>query len=696
MNLSASPSDEAVARPGSPGGAAGDGVNEGPSSQRNGAMKFLYPTGSRPLDGYTIKRGVGRGGFGEVYFATSDAGKEVAIKLIRRNLDVELRGVTHCLNLKHPNLISLYDIREDDAGDQWVIMEYVAGDSLEQSIDRSPEGMDEADVQRWFREMCAGVAYLHDHGIVHRDLKPANVFLDGYSGADGVVKIGDYGLAKFISCSRRSGQTESVGTVHYMAPEIANGRYGREVDTYALGVILYEMLTGRVPFEGESMGEVIMKHLTAEPDLAAVPMPFREAVQRTLAKDPELRVGSVRELLALLPGGATQTVNHSPIPAPDGLGDSRHFSNTEVRGYRGEPQNSDDDLPYVREPLFQAASESWQRLIDGWYRWDVNPAFKGMLLFFAVALAVLFSPIWVYLIPTVGVVYVAYYIFWSIFVEPGLRSHRQRQREAVRVPKDPEKATAAPAVVHRARRVKTLKPSEWIPVAHQRLRNTPTREKLSGWVLSLLGSAVVCSLLSLVVPLFAGDMSTVNREALHLWFSVVTTMGAWCVITVNRFGEGRFEDQVPLRTLMLASGLLVGIVAYGMSSVLLIGVPLEGDFCVSPSDTVLRQLIAVPASDSVGASHPGLAYTDFATSLIYFALLFVAIRWYRMGEYVRESRFSLWRMSVVVVGAWLLHLVCWYPQPTGLLVAAIVAASVQLCSPWLRPSERKQLAEVTV
>ena len=101
------------------------------------------------------------------------------------------------------------------------------------------------------------------------------------------MKIGDYGLAKFISCSRRSGQTESVGTVHYMAPEIANGRYGREIDIYALGIMLYEMLTGRVPFEGESVGEVLMKHLTAEPDLSALDEPYRDIVQRALAKDPE-------------------------------------------------------------------------------------------------------------------------------------------------------------------------------------------------------------------------------------------------------------------------------------------------------------------------------------------------------------------------------------------------------------------------
>ncbi|HEX3726608.1 MAG TPA: protein kinase, partial [Pirellulales bacterium] len=89
-----------------------------------GPLKFTHPSGSRPLAGYTIKRGIGRGGFGEVYFAVSDGGKEVALKLIRHNLDVELRGVTHCLNLKHPNLIALYDVKQDEQDNSWVVMEY--------------------------------------------------------------------------------------------------------------------------------------------------------------------------------------------------------------------------------------------------------------------------------------------------------------------------------------------------------------------------------------------------------------------------------------------------------------------------------------------------------------------------------------------------------------------------------------------
>ena len=220
--------------------------------------------------GYTIKRGVGQGGFGEIYYAVSDAGKEVALKLIRRNLDVELRGIRQCLNLKHPNLLDLYDIRQDDHGDTWVVMEYVAGRVAgRRRWPRTPTAC--RPTRRWpgSTASAAGVAYLHDHGIVHRDLKPGNIFCD-----EGVVKVGDYGLSKFISCSRRSGHTESIGTVHYMAPEVANGRYGKEIDIYALGVILYEMLTGRVPFEGESVGEVLMKHLTAKPDVSMLPEPY--------------------------------------------------------------------------------------------------------------------------------------------------------------------------------------------------------------------------------------------------------------------------------------------------------------------------------------------------------------------------------------------------------------------------------------
>lgn len=261
-------------------------------------MKFSYPSGAKPLVGYTIKRGIGIGGFGEVYFAISDAGKEVALKKIQRNMDIELRGVRHCLNLKHINLISLWDIRSTGSGESWVVMEYVPGKSLQDVVEDNPRGMPEQEIKKWFSATAAGVEHLHKHGIVHRDLKPANIFRDEDQQ---VVKIGDYGLSKFISCSRRSGHTESVGTFHYMAPEIGNGVYGKEIDIYALGIIFYEMLTGDVPFDGESSQEIIMKHLTSDVRLEKVPPAFHRVIQRALEKDPRSRFGSVSEMLQELP-----------------------------------------------------------------------------------------------------------------------------------------------------------------------------------------------------------------------------------------------------------------------------------------------------------------------------------------------------------------------------------------------------------
>jgi serine/threonine protein kinase len=233
-----------------------------------------------------------------VYFAISGSGKEVALKRIARNLEVELRGVRQCLNLKHPNLIDLWDIQVDDMGESWVVMEYVAGPSLKDVIAEHPQGMDLDAVCWWFQGISAGVHYLHQNGIVHRDLKPGNIFHDTEAE---LVKIGDYGLSKFISCSRRSGHTESVGTVHYMAPEIGRGIYGREIDVYSLGIILHELLTGNLPFDGETTQEIIMKHLTATPDLSALSDTFRPVVLKALAKDPEQRYRTVWDMLSDLP-----------------------------------------------------------------------------------------------------------------------------------------------------------------------------------------------------------------------------------------------------------------------------------------------------------------------------------------------------------------------------------------------------------
>ena len=205
-----------------------------------GPMKFTYSSGQRPLDGYTIKRGIGRGGFGEVYFAVSDGGKEVALKLVRGDQRRRAARRRPVPEPQAPQPRALYDLRTDarrrPLGRHGVRRRRAAA----RRLNRHPQGPAARTGQQWFRGLARAVGYLHDHGIVHRDLKPANVFLE-----NGIVKVGDYGLCKSISRSQRTAQTQSVGTVHYMAPEISTGNYDKQIDIYAAGIMLYEMLTGQ-------------------------------------------------------------------------------------------------------------------------------------------------------------------------------------------------------------------------------------------------------------------------------------------------------------------------------------------------------------------------------------------------------------------------------------------------------------------
>jgi serine/threonine protein kinase len=271
-------------------------------------MKFTYRTGDQPLEGYTIKRGVGRGGFGEVYFALSEGGKEVALKLLHGQSDVELRGVANCLNLKHPNLVHVYDLKEDAKGDKWLVMEYVLGESLASLLNRHPNGLSVNLAKEWFASLAKAVGHLHDRGVVHRDLKPANIFIES-----GTLKVGDYGLCKSISTSQR--HTRTVGTVHYMAPEVSTGNYSQGIDIYACGILLYEMLTGRLPFDGESDGEILMKQMTATPDLSPVPEPFRPIIEKALEKDPRHRFGSISEMAKAVEAANATATPVTPKPA---------------------------------------------------------------------------------------------------------------------------------------------------------------------------------------------------------------------------------------------------------------------------------------------------------------------------------------------------------------------------------------------
>jgi serine/threonine protein kinase len=661
-------------------------------SPRTAPMKFTHPSGARPLDGYTIKRGVGRGGFGEVYFATSDAGKEVALKLIRRNLDVELRGVTQCLNLKHPNLIALYDIRTDGMGDQWVVMEYVSGESLEDLVARHPHGMPVDEALWWIRGVCAGVAYLHDHGIVHRDLKPGNIFYD-----EGTVKIGDYGLAKFISCSRRSGQTESVGTVHYMAPEIANGRYGREIDTYALGIILFELLTGKVPFDGESVGEVLMKHLTAEPDLSALTEPYRNIVERALAKDPALRIKNVGELVSLLPGveaipltpqyattfaveqAPAQSASSSIAPPPD------------VVKRASSPSKQPSEV--VEEPIWKAIRDAF----SGENSPRFSPLARALGIFSMVA-AVYFYGFGntISLAVPLLVCYVIYYVIWSSLASRDSSTTTQSAKLAnsklaataaddkhtVAWPNPDQTALEKMGVTQSPLRPTRQPRSTWRERVQRQLAAKPLREKISELLGSMLLAAGISALAAGVAPLLFRDQPSSEQIATYLWLAIVGTLGSWSVVVPSKLFEGKLEDQVPLRISLLILGMIVGGAAWLLSDSLMLRTPDWHEPVAVDRGLVTHNLLGWTRTAS-GVNPPIAIY------LAYFAFLFLVPRWWRQTEYTRDTRISLWWVVVSVMWAWLLHIFWWFPQPLGILAAGVIAFATQLASPWMTPSQRQ-------
>ncbi|MHC4700222.1 MAG: protein kinase domain-containing protein, partial [Planctomycetota bacterium] len=277
-----------------------------------------------------------------VYYAVSDGGREVAIKAVQNYEQIELRGIGQCMNIKSPHLVTIFDVKHNDQNEPFVIMEYVSGPSLRDLITESPGGLGAQKAAFFLREIAKGLSYLHECGIVHRDLKPGNVFYE-----NGYVKIGDYGLAKAISASRHSGHTITVGTVHYMAPEIGAGSYNRSIDIYALGILLYEMLTGDVPFSGSSPAEILMRHMTDTPTLDNIEEPFKSVISKALAKDPEDRYKTVQEMVEDLYG--SENIRNSVS----------HFSPDElsVIAERVAAKAHIGDQPAVRKPRTVRADE---------------------------------------------------------------------------------------------------------------------------------------------------------------------------------------------------------------------------------------------------------------------------------------------------------------------------------------------------
>jgi len=285
---------------------------------------------------YTLLGPLGAGAMGEVYRARdTKLGREVAIKVLPEHFadDEERlkrfeREAKTLASLNHPNVAQIFGV--DQVGDTcFLALELVPGESLEERLKRGPLPLEDAlDV---CRQIAEGLEAAHEAGVIHRDLKPANVRLT----PEGKVKVLDFGLAKPMHLSSDSRSTDSVlatesgrllGTPTYMAPEQARGKpIDRRVDIWAFGCVLFECLTGKRAFDGETLSDVLSSVLRSEADLGALPARTparaRELLGRCLHKDPRKRLRDIGDARLMLEDAGEEAER-----APAAAGWSRRFS----------------------------------------------------------------------------------------------------------------------------------------------------------------------------------------------------------------------------------------------------------------------------------------------------------------------------------------------------------------------------------
>jgi serine/threonine protein kinase len=265
---------------------------------------------------YRIDRVLGRGGMALVYLGhDAKLGRAVAIKLLADNLAGDesfrarfLREARMAAGLSHVNIVHVYDVGQDEDERPYIVMEFVDGESLAETIAR--EGvLDPARVRRIALDCCAGLQHAHAAGLVHRDIKPHNLLLD----RDDRVKIADFGVARSLDETQLTVVGSVLGSARYLAPEQAAGQpVTPAADIYSLGATLYQLLSGRTPHEGETLSELVHNRGTRpptplgelNPDVAPA---FATAVMGCLNEDPQQRPASAVALSRALTADDSQT-----------------------------------------------------------------------------------------------------------------------------------------------------------------------------------------------------------------------------------------------------------------------------------------------------------------------------------------------------------------------------------------------------
>lgn len=267
------------------------------------------PSGSGRVfgDRYVIERKIARGGMADVFLARDRLlDRPVALKVLFPELSVDpsfverfRREAQNAAKLSHPNVVSVYDWGEDE-NTYYIVMEYLDGRSLS-AVLRDDGPLDAVSAGRIGEEVAAALSFAHRNGVIHRDVKPGNVLID----ARGSVKVTDFGIARARNTTENLTQTGAVmGTATYFSPEQAQGlEVDQRSDVYSLGVVLYEMVAGRPPFQGDNPVTIAYKHVREDPTplrtiVPSIPAPFESIVAQAMTKAPANRYLSAEDLRA--------------------------------------------------------------------------------------------------------------------------------------------------------------------------------------------------------------------------------------------------------------------------------------------------------------------------------------------------------------------------------------------------------------
>jgi hypothetical protein len=230
----------------------------------------------------------------------------------------------------------------------------------------------------------------------------------------------------------------------------------------------------------------------------------------------------------------------------------------------------------------------------------------------------------------------------------------------------------------------------WRQAAQAELLARPARERASSLVGSMLAAGLVAPVASLLACMvFAPELPF----ELVLWTATVGTVASWALMIPGQLAEARVEDHAPLRFIQLLLGATVGILAWAAAQSLYLEIPASRDFAPGPHDSIAWQFFG-NRQDSLQQDYMGGAVKmPPAMYAAYFAFFFVVLRWWRLSESTRSTRVSLWLTAWCGFIGWAMTFFWWFPQPMGLMLAAVIAFTVQLSSPWLSPSRRRELAQ---